>query len=114
MLNHKLGNPAVMRNEQGAGQDDHHLRPARRCAAEWGSHVVGRIFEFEHLRLHVEQLGGLLGCQGLVGRKSVEENGQSGPIGKRLRKQLDLLLRQLKLQGDHVGDCATGRARLVA
>lgn len=75
MLNPKLGNPAMMRNEQGAGQDDDHLCPFRRRAAEWGGHVVGRIFDFKHVRMNIEQLGGPLGGQRLVGRKSVEENG---------------------------------------
>jgi hypothetical protein len=44
-----LGNPAMMRNEQGAGQDNHHLRAFRRRAAEWSGHVVGRIFDFKHV-----------------------------------------------------------------
>ena len=67
MLDRKLSDLAVVRNEQGAGQDEHHLRPARRCAAKWGSEIVGRIFEFEHLRLHIEQLGGPLSRRELVG-----------------------------------------------
>jgi hypothetical protein len=35
---------------------------------------MGRIFEFERLSLHVEQLGGPLSRRELVGRKNVEEN----------------------------------------
>jgi hypothetical protein len=97
---------AVVRNEQRAGQDEHLLRSARHCAVEWGNHIVGRIFEFERLRLHVEQSGGPLGRGELVGRKSVEENRQSGPVWKRLREQFDLLLRQLQLLGGHAGNVA--------
>jgi hypothetical protein len=91
---------SLVRNEQGAGKDEHHLRAARSCAAEWGSKIVRRIFQFEHQRLDFEQLGGPLGRRELVGRKSVEENRQSGPIRQRLRKQLDLFLRQFELQGE--------------
>ena len=66
MLDRKLSDLAVVRNEQGARQDERHLCPARRCAAEWGSEIVGWIFEFEHLRLQVAREARAENWQGSV------------------------------------------------
>ena len=77
--------------------------------------VVRRIFQPDRLHLQVQRRCCPLGGVELISRLAVEQDGQSGSVGKRLGEKLDLLLRQLQLLKHQSGDVAarTGQARNI-